>query len=170
MTPRLRRTVGDGLRHRVRYTLTLRAENAPQVLLTEVLTTEVHYDLWDEAYIVRHEQAGRARSLRVKKVDKLPGILEKPRFRTMVPLASLDGAKRYRVEVVAEVDPVSQDVLDRTREMLSPPPGDSETHAARSFLGSVARIFVNEDTTSPGGEALSFRSQPFAVPREGVAP
>ncbi|MBI5498398.1 MAG: hypothetical protein HY904_25580 [Deltaproteobacteria bacterium] len=166
-TSSFRSRLQDGLTHRIRYTLTLRQEGQDTVLLTEVLQSEVVYDLWDEVFVVTHAEAGRVRRSRVKTVDKVTALLEKPRFRTAVPVRTLPPG-RLVVEVRAEVNPVSEEVLNRTRQMLSPPPSDAENRAARGLLGSVARIFVNESSASGGAEAFLYRGAPFVVVTGGA--
>lgn len=159
----LRSKLKDGLTHRVRYTLTLKAAGTGTVLLTEILTTEVAYDLWDETFVVTHAEGGRLRRVRVRTPERASAILERPRFRTSLPLALLPPGQRCTVDVAVEINPISEEVLKRTREMLSPPPRDSEG-TARSLLGSVARVFVNENTAGADGRKMSLVSGPFAIP------
>ena len=151
----------DGLTHRVRYTVEVRPAAGGDPILTEILTTEVVYDLWDEVFVVTHTEAGRARRVRVRTLDRVMALLERPRFKTNLPAGTLKD--RYVAEMVVEVDPVSEEVLNRTRQLLAPPVNDQESRAARGLLGSVARVFVNESSASDGALIHGFRTAPFTV-------
>ncbi len=159
----------DGLTHRVRYTVEVRPAGGGDAILTEILTTEVVYDLWDEVFVVTHTEAGRARRVRVRTLDRVVALLERPRFKTSLPTSNLKD--RYVASMVVEVDPVSEEVLNRTRQLLAPPVNDQESRAARGLLGSVARVFVNESSASDGAERFGYRTAPFTVaPAAPVTP
>ncbi|MEW5854413.1 MAG: hypothetical protein AB2A00_36900 [Myxococcota bacterium] len=169
LTPKLAGKLKDGLKHIVRYSLSLRPENDPTVLLHEELTTEVLWELWDEAFFISHSEAGLLRRSRVRTADKVRGILERPQFHTAFPVTGLEPARRYVVDVTVEVDPVSEEVKERVRKMLVPPPGDADTSPGRSFLGNVIQLFIKDDSSSSSGSAaLTFRSQPFLRPGGGA--
>jgi hypothetical protein len=156
----------NGLTHRLRYTLVLHAEGESQPLLTDVLTTELVYDLWDEVFVVTQTQGGRIRRVRFKTEERARNVLERPKFRALAWGTPRDADKRLTADVHVEVNPVSQEVLDRTRQLLAPPPGDSETGATRSFLGNVVRLFINESHSS--APPLSYRARPFHLPDPGT--
>jgi hypothetical protein len=154
----------DGLTHRVRYTLTLRAADTGTVLLTEILTTEVVFDLWDENFVITHAEGGTLRRVRVKTSDRVRAILDAPRFRTAFPASLLPPNQRCALDVRVDVNPISEEVLDRTRELLAPPPRADEGGAARSLLGNVARVFVNEATAGTQSRSFTVTAVPFVVP------
>jgi hypothetical protein len=166
-TPGFQAKLQDGLHHRIRYTLTLRPEGRDTVVLTEILNTEVMWDLFDDVFVIVHSEGGKARRSRVKTAERVVAALERPRFKTAQPVNAL-GSARYVVDVSVEVNPVSEEVLNRTRQMLAPPPSDGDGSATRGFLGGVVRMFVNEENASGGTVVLLYQSHPLVV--QGGAP
>jgi len=159
----------DGLTHRVRYTLTVREDGKAQPIYSDVLTTEFIFDLWKEQFAVKHSQQAFAKPpVRVSTADKLVTALEKPRFRSLafVPVPG----RAYVADVVVEVDLVSQEAQQRAREMIAPPPRDSEAPGAPSMIGEFMRTLMDASPTAPRGGTFVFRTRAFIPVAAGAAP
>lgn len=160
--------LSDGLTHRVRYSLALYEDGGKQPVVTDVLTSDVMYDLWGERYAVKHTQQLFAKpAVSIKTVNSVVTALEKPRFRSLA-INPVPG-RAYVAEVFVEVDVVSQAAQDRAREMIAPPPKDSESGGGRSILGQFLGRFVDDASMGPNGGSWVFRTRPF-VPVPGGAP
>ncbi len=123
-------------------------------------TLRAVYDLWDELYILRVEEPGRTRHLRLRKqadvVDRLTSLYR-------LPLARLELVRpnvQYFVAVIAEVNPISEALLAEVRNWLRNPSGDARRAGSESFFGSFVSIFVNNKIRS-AEKTFRVRSQPF---------
>jgi hypothetical protein len=117
------------------------------------------YDLWDEQYLLRIEEPGKTRSLRERGERRVVDLLSSTwRF----PLVRLDRLKvgvQYFVAVYAEVNPMSEELLEEVRRWLRNPTGDRRTSEGNIF-GSFVSIFVNNKIRS-AEKTFRFRTQPF---------
>ena len=69
--------------------------------------------------------------------------------------------QRYRMYVKVMLNPVSPELLEKTREFAWNPSG-SPSGRGRAMISAVAKLFRSDAMT--GGEVFHFRSQPFAWP------
>lgn len=117
------------------------------------------YDLWDEQYLLRIDEPGKTRSLRERSEKRVVDLLSSTwRF----PLVRLDRLKvgvQYFVAVYAEVNPMSEELLEEVRRWLRNPTGDRRTSEGNIF-GSFVSIFVNNKIRS-AEKTFRFRTQPF---------
>ena len=67
----------------------------------------------------------------------------------------------YRLYVAVSLNPVSEELLERSREFSSNPKGGGAGRSP-SLLGGVARLFHGDSTA--GGETFYFRSQMLVRP------
>lgn len=148
----LRERIRSGLTNRLVIEAKLVPEgmNAP-ALFTVTQTIEIVFDLWEEHYLITYSQGGPVQVVKVKKLDAVAKVLRRPMKIELGSAAACDHNKRYRLDVTLTINPVSQRVLQKSREMISPSPSDSG--GSRSLLGSVARIFFNV-TADPGVRSL----------------
>jgi hypothetical protein len=123
-------------------------------------TFRVVYDLWDELYLVRIvDQRGernwsfRARADAIKAVTEVAGL----------PVALLEDipiGPQFRVELVAQLNPVASEELAEMRRWLTRRPGSARLESDSSFFGSFVSVFVNPQLRGADA-ALRLRSQPF---------
>ena len=123
-------------------------------------TLRAVYDLWDEQFILKIEEPGRTRHVRLRKqgevVDRLTSLYR-------VPLARVELVQpgvQYFVAVIAEVNPMSEALLAEVRKWLRNPSGDHRGTGSESFFGSFVSIFVNNKIRS-AEKTFRVRSQPF---------
>ena len=76
----------------------------------------------------------------------------------------LRDGQAFRVHVAVALNPVSPDLLERTKEFLSNPRG-STSGRPQAFFGAVAQFFRSDSDAL--GEVFQFRSRP--LPRPGEA-
>ncbi len=69
----------------------------------------------------------------------------------------------YRLAAVAELNPMSKEILEAMRNWLKRPLGESgKLNPADSFFGSFIAIFVNEKL-EPSEKTMTFESQKFKI-------
>jgi hypothetical protein len=158
----LRRTFGNGLTNVVALHVSLVPEGgeAPAALFGREV--DVLYDVWEETYAVTVKDPGSPRGRRssARSWEELRALLADARDLDLAPLAELgDGAWVLRARV--EVNPVSPELLQRTREFIANPPGGVRGGApSRSVLGAMASYLLQ---AADAGEARQFRSRSFTA-------
>jgi hypothetical protein len=139
------------------------AENSREPLTVTALTCRVVYDLWDGTYRIERQTEKTDRTLSAKTTD---GVVQQC---LEIQSLTLGEAAAYQREhgryiyfgVVVELNPLSQDTVQRIRRWLAQPSG-SELEG-NAFFGSFVSIFVGRKLGS-AEKTLSFRSQLFVVP------
>jgi len=113
-------------------------------------TCEMRFDVWDEIVRVRIQDGAEVQREIVRLVDAA--------FRrcgqVAIPLGRpADYRKSPRLLVEVALNPVSEELLERTREFMSNPGG---TAGGRSIFSAIARLFRSEASAS--GEVFLFAS------------
>jgi hypothetical protein len=139
------------------------AEGAREPLVVSALSCRVVYDLWDGVYRIERQTESSDRTLSVKNVEGVAGQCLAVQG---VPLGDAAVFSRLRGKyvyfgVVVELNPISQDTVQRIRRWLARPSG-SELNG-NAFFGSFVSIFVGRKLGS-ADKTLTFRSELFAVP------
>jgi len=158
----LRRTFGNGLTNVVALHVALVREDGevPAALFGREL--DVLYDVWEETFAVtvKDPRSPRGRRLAVRTWDELRSLLSDVRDLDLAPLEVLgDGPWVLRARV--EVNPVSKELLQRTREFIANPSGGVRGGApSRSVLGAMASYLLQ---TGDAGEARQLQTRPFTA-------
>ena len=139
----LRDRIKTGLTNRLVIDAHLEPEGFGGPLFTIRRTVEVVFDLWDDHYLVKFEGAGPTQQARLATLDEVSQLLRRPIRVELGAAAACERGRPYRVDATLTVNPVSEQVLERSREMMTSSPGDREGSSARSLFGSVARLFFN---------------------------
>jgi len=129
---------------------------------------EVLYDVWDETYTVSLRDGRAAGPSRRTAADPvaLRRLLSEARDLDLGPLAPLPPG-RFRLEARVELNPVSQELMARTRELLANPATAGRPGAtSRSVLGAMAGYLLREP--EPGDDVVLLRSRPFARSEVGL--
>jgi len=167
--PALERRFGNGLTNVVAIFVSLVPEDGGEPLVVSGRVVEVLYDVWEEAYTVTTRDERLQRPVRRSAGDfaALRRLLGEARAVDLGPVALLPPG-RYRVEARVEVNPVSRELMQRTRELLANPaagrPGGGGR--GRSVLGAMASYLLREP--DPGEDVWLFRSGSFAPDQLGA--
>jgi hypothetical protein len=124
-----------------------------------IARVDVVYDLWDEIYVIRQERAGGgqtsrtpSRSAAIEAATRLVGL-------PIAPLDRIAIGPHYVASVVAELNPVSDELQAEMRRWLTQPAGE-RLDAGSSFFGSFVSVFVKPRLVA-ADRAVHLRSQPF---------
>jgi len=158
----LRRTFANGLTNVVALQVALQAEGSDEPSALTMRVIEARYDVWEESWgvLVRDPQSPRGRRLVVRGWEELRGLLADARDLDLGPLAAL-GEGSWRLRARVELNPVSRELLERTREYIAnPPSGVRGATPSRSVLGAMASYLLHG---SEAGEARLFHSRAFSA-------
>lgn len=162
----LRRTFANGLTNVVALHVALVREDGDVTAALFGREVEVLYDVWEEtwAVTVKDAQSPRGRRLVARTWPELRALLADARDLDLAPVAELgDGPWLLRTRV--EVNPVSKELLQRTREFIANPAGGVRTGTpSRSVLGAMASYLLQ---AGDGGEARHFHTRPFTAREVG---
>jgi len=132
-------------------------------LAVAALSCRVVYDLWEGVYRVERQTESSDRTMSVRSLDgviaQCLSVQSQP-IGTAQVMARARGGQVY-FAVVTELNPLSQDAVQRIRRWLARPTG-SELNG-NAFFGSFVSIFVSR-RLGAADKVLSFRSVPFGVP------
>lgn len=124
-----------------------------------IARVDVVYDLWDEAYVIRTDSPRGSQTSRTPSRQR---ALEAATRLTALPVARLPQiavGPHYFAAVVAELNPVSDELQAEMRRWLTQRPGDRLDSGA-SFFGSFVSVFVKPRLVA-ADRAVHLRSQPF---------
>lgn len=124
---------------------------------------DVLYDVWEETYsvTVKDPQAPHGRRLVFPRFPELRGFLAQARGVDLGPIEEL-GSSRWVVQTRFELNPVSKELLERTRQFITNPAAAGRTGTpSRSVLGAMASYLLKSADT--GAEVYLFRSQVFTA-------
>ncbi|MCC7541033.1 MAG: hypothetical protein IT379_32745 [Deltaproteobacteria bacterium] len=120
----------------------------------------VRYDLWEETYSVRILAPGVERTTSAGSVDDVIRLCLE--LRAIAIAGTYPRGRRISLLVIAELNPVSRDMLDRIRRWLARPAGGTLGEGDVVF-GSFVSLFVNRRVGS-AERMVRFRSQQEVVP------
>jgi hypothetical protein len=162
--PSLERELGNGLTNVVAlYVAVVPEVGGPPVALFGRVV-EILYDVWEETYAVTVKDPRRPQGVRfvLPSFAALRAFLSDERELDLGPVAALPPG-RFVLEARVEVNPVSKEQLQRTREYIANPAAGARTSGggSRSVLGAVASFLLREP--DPGSDVHRFRSRAFAA-------
>lgn len=164
-TEAFRKRLSGGLTSRVLIeTLLLGPDGRP--MLAQVRTCELRLDVWDDLIYARILDANRVSRRTYQLIDdalRACGVVET----VMGEADALEYRRGYKVQVTVSLNPVSEELLERTREFTSNPRGTTGGRP-RAFFGAVARLFRSEEDVR--GTTFVFLSGPIARPSAGGEP
>jgi hypothetical protein len=120
------------------------------------------YDVWEERFgvVVREPGAPAGRRLGFATVEELRSWLARLEGVPLGPAPAL-GDRAWVLQARVELNPVSKELLDRTRELIANPSAGPRGGPSRSVLGAMASYLIREP--SPGAEVHVLRSPPFTA-------
>jgi hypothetical protein len=159
---RLERQLGNGLTNVVAVHVALLPARGGDPVAIWAREVRILYDVWEERFgvVVREPGAPGGRRLSFASFAELRRWLSTPDGVALGPAAVLDDGE-WVVQARVELNPVSKELLDRTRELIANPSAGARGGPSRSVLGAMASYLIREP--SPGGEVRIIRSSPFTA-------
>jgi hypothetical protein len=159
---RLERQLGNGLTNVVAIHAALVPARGGAPAAIWAREVRILYDVWEERFgaVVREPGAPGGRRLEFATFAELRDWLAAPRDVPLGPASSL-GDREWIVQARVELNPVSKELLDRTRELIANPSAGPRGGPSRSVLGAMASYLIREP--APGAEVRTIRSAPFTV-------
>lgn len=148
----------SGLPTRIALRVALRPEDGEDAVRASIRTCEVTYDLWDEVFHIHLEDERQSKWYDATSRNDAIRLCTSIRD-TKLNVRGLP-AGRYVIEVVAELNPVSTQMLEGLRAWLRVPTGAGGE--GQSFFGSFVAIFINR-RLGEADRTIRFRSAPFEL-------
>lgn len=155
------RRLGNGLTNVISIVVALVPEEGGPPIAAASRIVEVLYDVWEEDFTVTVRDPRLPRPVRRALPDQaaLGRLLAGTGAFDLGPLGPLP-AGGFRLEARVEVNPVSAELMARTRELLANPGTSSRPGAGtRSVLGAAAGFLLREP--APSDDVALLRSRPF---------
>lgn len=162
------RRLGNGLTNVVAVVVVVVPEEGGPPAAVTGRIVEVLYDVWEEGYTVTVRDARLPRPARrtVADLAALRRLLADARGLDLGPLLQLPPG-RFRLEARVELNPVSRELMERTRELLANPVASGRPGAgSRSVLGAMAGFLLRDP--APGDDVVLLRSRLFARAEVGL--
>jgi hypothetical protein len=153
--------LGNGLRNVVAFYVGVVPVGGEQPTAGFARVVDVFFDVWEESWSVTvhdpQSPAGRRTTLRT--AAEVRQLLAHGADADLGPVGTLP-ASPFTVDVRIDVNPVSPELLARTREYLAGAAG-RPGGASRSVLGAVAGFLLREPEDDD--EVLQYRSRPLSA-------
>lgn len=159
-TEEFRQRLSGGLTREVLMNIAL-LDSSDDVIVERTRRCQLRLDIWDEVVHVRVSDGPRVRRQTFPLIEdalKACGVVDRA---PLVDSALLRRAAGYRLMVQVSLNPVSAELMEKSREFMSNPRGTSSGRP-RAFFGAVARFFRSE--TGAKADAFVFRSGPLSRP------
>jgi hypothetical protein len=141
--PRERERLRSGFVMRVVIHADLWREGDKQRLLRQDRSTEIIFDLWDERFRVKVVERAGPTEAQVATTDEAVELATTLRNFPLIPLQRVDARSRYFVRLIADLNPLTEDLVADVRRWLVRSPGQGRTGTGDSVFGSFVNIFVN---------------------------
>lgn len=159
----IERQLGNGLTNVVALVASVVPERGGSPAAAGARTLEILFDVWEETYAVTVRDAKTPRGRRAVLPDfaALRTFLSTQRDLDLGPAGDLPPGPLV-LEVRLDLNPVSREDLERTREFIANPASSGRPGGgSRSVLAAMASILLREP--EEGEEFRLFRSSPFAA-------
>ncbi len=159
--PRLEHEMGNGLTNVIAIYVAVNPVNGRHPAMLYGRVVEILFDVWEETYAVTVKDPHVPQGVRIVLPDfkALLRFLSQERDLDLGPVSLLP-AGGFFVEARVEVNPVSKEQLQRTREFIAnPSTGTRGQGGSRSVLGAMASFLLREP--DPGSDVALLRSGPL---------
>lgn len=161
-TPAVRKKMTSGLPTRLLVHVAVESEKGGAPAAYWARSEEIVYDLWEENFSVALADAQGKRHKRVPSLDQAvdaAGVL----WRAPVADTGKIEPGLYRLRVLAEVNPVSEEMVRNIQRWLSRPKGGrGESEARSNFFGAFVGHFVDR-SIGQAERVVGFVSQWFKL-------
>jgi len=164
-TEAFRRRLSGGLTSRAVVSVELLDPDS-KVIAVRTRRCELRLDVWDDQVYLRIQDGQRVNRRIFTLIDdglKAYGRIDIP----VMPVERLTAPAGYRVRVRVALNPISTDLLERSRQFTSNPRGTA-SGSPRSFFGAVARLFRSE--SDAGATVFEFQSVGLVRPSTIAGP
>jgi hypothetical protein len=161
-SPAVQRKMTSGLPTRLLVHVALEREKGGAAVAYWARSVEIVYDLWEEDFAVT---AADSQSRRHKRVRTLDQAIDAAGVLWRAPVADTSGLRpgRYRLRVLAEVNPVSEEMVRNIQRWIAKPRGGrGESEARSNFFGAFVGHFVDR-SIGQAERAVGFVSQWFEL-------
>lgn len=161
--PDLQRQLTNGLTNVIAVHVALVPEHGDAAAALYGREIDVLYDVWNESFGVTWTDSAspQARHLAFREYGPLFAFLADGRGIDLGPVSNVASGS-WVVQTRVEVNPVSKELLERTREFIANPSAGSRVGgASRSVLGAMASYLLRD--ADPGADVHLFRSRPFTI-------
>jgi hypothetical protein len=160
--PDLQKQLSNGLTNVIALHVALLPEGGGDPAALYGREVDVLYDVWEETYgvVVKDASSPRGRALVFPTFPKLRAFLAEARGIDLGPLSELAGG-RWVVQTRLELNPISKELLEKTREFIANPAAGARGAPSRSVLGAMASYLLKG--ADPGADVHVFRSPPFTA-------
>ena len=155
------RDLGNGLTNVVAVYVTLAPDDGGNPTAVFGRVFEILFDVWEETYAVTVKDPQRPEGVRLVLRDfhALRRFLSEEGGIDLGPVSALPGSA-FHVDARVEVNPVSKEQLQRTREYIANPAAGTRTAGGtRSVLGAMASFLLREPDA--GSDVHLLRSRTF---------
>ena len=159
-TEEFRKRLSGGLTREVLMAMVLETSDG-QAIVERARRCQLRLDVWDDVVYVRVSDGARVRR---KTFPLIEDALRACGMFDRVPLVDdtlLRERNGYRLLLQVALNPVSEELREKSREFMSNPRGTSSGRP-RAFFGAVARLFRAEEGAQ--ADAFMFRSGPLSRP------
>jgi hypothetical protein len=129
----------------------------------QVVQRSVVYDLWDEVYVLRLDELGNHRTIKVKHRAEALKYLTTIDDLPIAKLAVVPYEQVFVLQIDAQLNPVSKETLAEVRRWLSQGNGGGLDRGG-AFFGSFVSVFWNPKIAD-ADRVVRLRSQPFFRPK-----
>ncbi len=143
------------------WTIVMRAflfregQTSPVVLVGQ--TCRITFDLWDEVYRTEVLTASGAKKQVAQTVESALSICTELRGLGIAHHRFVDGRFRHRLAVVAEVNPISPEMIEQLKRWVSRPAASAQLRPGDALFGSFAGLFMRE--LGKSDQTVVFRSE-----------
>jgi hypothetical protein len=163
LPPDLPRHLASGLTNVIAVHAALLPEHGGEPQAIAGREIDVLYDVWEETYAVtvKDRECPRGERRAIADAARLRAFLADLRGLDLGPAAAL-GTGGFVVQLRVEVNPVSKELLERTREFIANPSSSRVGGGpSRSVLGAMAAYLLRG--ADPGADVHLVKSRPFTL-------
>jgi hypothetical protein len=155
----LRQRLQSGFAQTVVLRAFLYRDDRSRPLGVTVRSYRIVYDLWDEQFLVQIDDPQGRLNLRLKTVNEAVLRLSHLDAFPLAALPTIESGSRYFVAVIAELNPISPELVTQVRRWLARPA--ERLSGNETFFGSFVSVFAN-NRLDEAERIVRFRSPSFA--------